>query len=230
MLTNGCFTARSTILSGNFQKTVCVHLKSGDQLGLSTGHWRNTSKLKLSKKTVVTALSTFTLIADESLAMSIKVQKTTKHYSLHRESDGGLVVLDRCECSRLVSRNWCVTGHNDTKDIALHGNAERKGSNIEKEEIFGLVRGLSSEDGSLDSSAIGNGLIRVNRLVQLTTTEVFRDEGLNLGDTSRSTDKNDIVNLFTRHFGIFQDLLDGLERGLEHGSIDLLKTSTSDVC
>jgi hypothetical protein len=78
MLTDGCFTARSTILSRDFQKTVCVHLESGDQLGLSTGHWRNTSKLKLSKKTVVTALSTFTLVADESLAMSIKNSRDNK--------------------------------------------------------------------------------------------------------------------------------------------------------
>ena len=72
MLTDGRFTARSTILSRDFQKTVCVHLKGGDQLGLSTGHWGNTSKFKFSKKPVVTALGTFTLVADKLCAMSAK--------------------------------------------------------------------------------------------------------------------------------------------------------------
>ena len=82
MLTDRCFAARSTILGGDFKETVRVHLKGGDQLGLSTGHWRNASELKLSKETVVTALSTFTLIADKLLVISTKLFKSLEKKGL----------------------------------------------------------------------------------------------------------------------------------------------------
>ena len=42
--------------------------------------------------------------------------------------------------------------------------------NIEK-KILILFRGVTGKDGSLDSSTIGNGLIRVNALVRLLAVE-----------------------------------------------------------
>jgi len=141
-----------------------------------------------------------------------------------------LVVLDGCEGSGLVRGNGGVTGNNDTEDVALHSNTKGKWGNIQKEEILGLVRGLACKDGSLDSGTIGNSLVRIDGLVQLASTEVLRYERLNLGDTSGTTNEDNVVNLLTGHLGILKDLLDRVDGRLEHGSIDFLETRTSDVC
>ena len=109
------------------------------------------------------------------------------------ESDGGLVVFNGCENSLFDGWDLGVTGNDDTEDITLHGDTKGQGCNIEKEEILGLLGGLTSEDGGLDSSTVRNGLIGVDRLVELTATEVLRDKRLNLRDTSGATDEDDLV-------------------------------------
>lgn len=63
-LTNLSLAARCTILSSDLQQAVSVNLESGDQLGLSTGHGRDSVELELAKQAVVAALCALTLVAD----------------------------------------------------------------------------------------------------------------------------------------------------------------------
>lgn len=209
LLTDLSLATRGTVLSSDLQETVSIDLESGDELGLTTEHGRNTVELELAEKTVVAALSTLTLV--------------------DREGDGGLVVLDSGEDTRLVGGDGGVTGDDDSEDVTLHGNTEGQRSNIEQEEVGCLVGSLSGENSSLDGGTVGNSLIRVDGLVELTATKVLRNQRLDLGDTSGTTDKDDIVNLLTGHLGILQDTLNRVESGLELGLVDLLETSTSDV-
>jgi hypothetical protein len=215
-------------LSGDLEETIGVNLEGGDELSLATGHRRNASKFKFAEQTVVTALGTFTFVA---LGKINKPRITEeKECNIHREGNSRLVVLDSGECPGLVGGDGRVAGNDDTKDVTLHGNTEGERGNIEKEEILGLVGGLTGKDGSLDGGTVGDSLIGVNGFVQLASTEVLRNEGLDLGDTSGTTNQDDVVNLLTGHLGILEDLLDRFEGRLEHGGVDLLETRTSDIC
>jgi hypothetical protein len=110
----------------------------------------------------------------------------------------------------------------------LHGNTEGEGSDIEEEEVGGLLGGLTGEDGSLDGGTVGDSLVGVDRLVELATTEVLGDERLDLGDTGGSTNENDVVNLRLVDLRVLENLLDGVDGGTEGGGVDLLETGTGD--
>lgn len=138
-------SARCLVLGGNLEETVGVNLEGTDELGLSSGHRWDTGKLEFTEKSVVLALCSLTLVDGEH--------------------DGGLVVLDSGESSGLVGRNGGVSGENDTEDVTLHGDTEGERSDIEQEEVGGLVRGLTGEDSSLDGGTVSDGLIGVDGLV-----------------------------------------------------------------
>lgn len=193
---------------------------------MATGHGGDASKLELSEETVVAALGALTLVANDT-GSELSMKKWEEN--LHREGDSGLVVLNSGEGAGLVGRDGGVAGDDNTEHITLHGDTKGEGGDIEEKEVLGLVRGLASEDGSLDSGTVGNSLIGVDGLVQLTAVEVLRDEGLDLGDTGRATNKDDVVDLVTGHLGILENLLNGVKGGLEHSGVDLLETGTSDV-
>lgn len=82
----------------------------------------------------------------------------------------------------------------------------------------------------MDSSTIGDSLIRINRLVKLTTAEVLGHQRLNLGNTGGTTDENNIVDLFAGNLGVLKNALDRVKGRFEHGSINFLKTSPADAC
>jgi hypothetical protein len=225
MRTDGSFPAGGTILSGHLEQTVGIDLEGSNKFGLASGHWWDASKLEFSEKPVITALSTFTLVAArESVKEPEKIQA-----ALHRESNGGLIILNSSERPRLVGRDGGVSGNDNTEDITLHGNTEGKRGNVEQKQVLGLLRCLASKNSSLNSGTIGDGLIGIDGLVQLTATEVFRDQRLYFWDTSGTTDKDNIVNLLAGHFGIFQNLFNGIDGRLEQGSINFLETSPRNV-
>ena len=63
--TDLCLAARCAVLRGDLEQTVRVKLEGGEELCLATGHGGNAVELELAEETVVTALSTFTLVAVE---------------------------------------------------------------------------------------------------------------------------------------------------------------------
>jgi len=118
---------------------------------------------------------------------------------VHGEHDSSLVVFDGSEDTRLVRRDGSVSRKDDTENVALHGDTEGERSNIEKEKVGSFVGSLTSKDCGLDSSAVGDSLVRIDRLVELTATEVLRDKGLDLGDTRGATDEDNVVDLSSRN-------------------------------
>ena len=87
-----------------------------------------------------------------------------------------------------------------------------KGNDIEKEEVGGFGRcGLAGQDSGLDSSAIGNSLIRVDALcdvsyvtidttedqylLELLAIEEVAQQLLDARNTCRTTNKDNLVNL-----------------------------------
>ena len=189
-LTDLSLAAGSAVLSGDLEETVGIDLEGGDQLCLTARSREDASELELAEKTVVLALSAFTLI--------------------NGEGDSRLIVFDSCERTALVGWDGGVARHDDTKDVTLHGDTEGEGSNIKEKEVLGLVRSLTSENGGLNSGTVGNSLIRVDGLVQLAATEELRDHRLDLGDTSGTANEDDVVNLLAGHLGILENLLNGL--------------------
>jgi len=202
-------TAGSTVLGRDLEETVGVNLESTNKLGLSTGHGWDTRELEFTEKSVVLALGSLTLV--------------------DWEHDGSLVVLNSGEDSGFVGRNGGVSGEDDTEDVTLHGNTEGERSDIEEEKVGSLVGSLTSKDGSLDGGTVSDGLVRVDRLVELTTTEVLGNEGLDLRDTGRTTNEDDVVDLGSGDLGVLEDLVNRVNGRLESGGVDLFETSSGDV-
>lgn len=169
----------------------------------------NTSKLELSEQSVVLALSSFTFVDGEA--------------------DGGLVVVNGGEGSALVAGDGGVSGEHDSEDVTLHGNTQGQGGDIQEDQVGGGGVGLSGEDGGLDGGSVGNSLIGVDGLVELSSTEELGDEGLDLGDTGGSSDEDDVLDLGGGDLGVLEDLLDGLDGGLEGNGVDLLESGSGDV-
>ena len=142
--------------------------------------------------------------------------------------DSGLVVGVGGEDLRLLGGDSGVAldegGHDTTGGLDTEG----EGGDVEEEETFGLLGLTTVEDEGLDGSTVGDGLIRVDGLVEFLTTEEVRDEGLNLGDTGGATDKDDFVDGALVDLGVGEDALDGLEGGAEEVTAELLEAGTGD--
>jgi hypothetical protein len=206
-LTDRGFATGCTILGGYFEKTIGVNLERSHELGLTTGHRWNASELKLAQQTVVAALCALALVSKHS--MSIRGIICDSGF-LHRESDRGLVVFDGGECPRLVGWNWRVSWDDDSENVTLHGNTEGERCNIKEKKILSLFGSLSREHSSLDSGTIGNCLVRIDRLVQGASPEIFRDKGLDFWNTSGTSHKNDFVDFFTGHLSVLEHFVNGL--------------------
>src|SRR5690606_10975127 len=94
-------------------------------------HGRNGRKGELSERGVVLAVDTLTLEDGELDSL------------LHVGNGGESPLLD--------GGDGLATGDDGGEDVALHGNTEREGNNIEEEQVGGLGRGgLAGEDTGLD--------------------------------------------------------------------------------
>jgi len=147
---------------------------------------------------------------------SIKVEFTENmvilgHLSLSLEDldvDSRLVVLIGGESLGLLGWDGSVSvndvSHDSTGGLDSHG----KWGDIEEKELLSLLVTLSSKDGSLDGSTVSDGLIWVDGLVKDLTVEEIGKHGLNLWDSSGSSDENDFVNLSLTNLGILEDVFD----------------------
>lgn len=133
--------------------------------------------------------------------------------------------------SPLLERGNSVAARDDrSEDVALHSHTERKRDDIEQEKIGGVGgRGLARENTSLNSSTIGDSLIRVNALLELLTVEEVAKELLYPGNTCAATNQDDLVNLALLERSILQDLLNGLDCAVESLAVDVLESGAGDV-
>jgi NAD-specific glutamate dehydrogenase len=151
------------------------------------------------------------------------------HYTdIYLNEHTGLVVRVGGEGLGLLGGNGGVSldegGHHASGGL----DTQAEGSDIEQQKILDGLRLVTSEDGSLDSGTVRNSLIRVDGLVELLAVEEVLQQLLDLGDASRASNQDDVVNLGLVHLGVAKRLLDRLEGGPEEISAQLLKTRPGD--
>lgn len=95
---------------------------------------------------------------------------------------------------RLLSRDDSVAGNQLGHDTTGSLDTESKRADINKDDVFSV--GLAGKDSTLDSRTVSNSLIRVNSLGRLLATKVFLKKLLHLGDTSGTTDKDDLYRQY----------------------------------
>jgi DNA primase large subunit len=190
------------------ENTVGVNIEGDLNLRLTTRHRGNARKLELSEQVVVASHTTLTFI--------------------NLNEDSRLVISECGENLVLLGGDGSVARNENSHDTTSSLETKGERSNIEQEDIVKLLVLDTSEDGSLDGSTISNSLIRVDRLVELLTIEEVLEELLDLGDTGRTTDEDDLVNLSLIELRVSQDLLDWLEARAEEINVELLELGTSD--
>ena len=195
---------------GDLEDTVDIDLEDDLEDGLTSLHGRDRSKSELAEGGVVLAVDTLTLV--------------------NGELNGLLVVGNSGEGALLDGGHSLATGDDGGEDVALHGDTEGEGNDIEEEEVGGLGGGgLAGEDTGLDGGTVGDSLIGVDGLLELLAVEELAEELLDLGDTGRATDEDDLVNSGLLDTSILEDLGNGLEGAGEGLGVQVLETGTSDV-
>lgn len=224
-------SAAGRLLSGgDLQDTVDINLEDTLESSLTGAHGGERSKSELAQGGVVGTVGTLTLVDGEL--------------------NGGLVVDDSSEGALLNSRDGLTTVDNGSEDVTLHGNTEGERDNVQKEKVRGLGRsGLAGENTSLNGSTVGNSLIGVDALLgyyqstiqkkggkslyrsyllELLAIEEVAQELLDTGDTGRTTNKDDLIDLVLRNARVLNDLLDGLKGSGESLGVKVFETGTGD--
>jgi NAD-specific glutamate dehydrogenase len=199
----------SALLNGrDVHDTVGVHVEGDLDLGDTTRSGGDAGKLELAKQVVVLCASTLTLV--------------------DLDQDTGLVVAVGREGLGLLGGDGGVALDEGSHDTTGSLDTDGERSNVEKQDLVGgLGRSVTRQDGSLDGSTVGNGLVGVDGLVGLLVEEVA-DELLDLGDTGGTADQDNLVDGGLVGLGVAEDTLDGLHGGAEQVLAELLETSTGD--
>jgi hypothetical protein len=85
------------------------------------------------------------------------------------------------------------------------------------------------KDGCLDSSTISNSLIRVYLVVQLFAIEVLCEHFLDLRDSCRATNKDDVVDLALAESSVLQCLLNRWHTFSEERKAEFLEFGSRDT-
>ncbi|KAH3670626.1 hypothetical protein OGAPHI_001141 [Ogataea philodendri] len=196
--------------SSDLQDSVSVNLENGLQDWLSSWHWWDVLEVELTKQGVLATVDSLTLV----------------HWELH----GGLVVVNSGESSSLDGWHSGVSWNNWSKDVTLHSNTKRQWNNIQQQQVLGLIRGgLTSQDGTLNSSTVSNSLIRVDGLLKLLTVKEVGQQLLDLWNSGRTTNKHNLVNLGLGDLGVLKNLLNRSQGRLEQSRVDVLESGSGDV-
>ena len=143
--------------------------------------------------------------------------------------DSGLVVGISGEDLGLFGRDSGVSGDNNTHNTSNGLNTLGKRGDIEEEHILDRLVSLSTENGSLDGSTVGNSLIGVDGLVEDLSVEEVGEHGLDLGDSGGSTNEDNLVNLSLGHIGILEDVFYWGHALSEEINAELLELGTGHV-
>ena len=194
---------------GDVHDTVGINVEGDLNLGNTTGGRGDTGKLELAEQVVVFGALTLTLV--------------------DLDQDTRLVVREGREDLGLLGGDGGVAGdelgHHTTSSL----DTGREGSDIEQQDLVGgLGRSVTRQDSSLDGGTVGNSLIGVDALVGLLAVEVVGDELLDTGDTSGTTNEDNLVDEALVDLGVSENTVDGLDGGSEEILAELLETSTGD--
>ena len=190
------------------QDAVGVDIEGDLDLRNTTRGRGDTGELELSKEVVVLGPSTLTLVDLDEYT--------------------GLVVGVGGEDLGFFGRNGRVSLDERSHDTTSGLDTKRQRSNIEQEQVLGLLRGVTREDGGLDGSTVCNGLIGVDALVGLLAVEKVGDELNDTWDTSGTADEDDLVNVSFVNLRVTEDLLNGIEGAPEEVLAQFLEAGTSE--
>merc|ERR1719259_1622402 len=160
------------IFSRHLQDTIGINLEGNFNLRNATRSRWNSSQVKLTENMV--GLGHWPL--------------TLKHLN----GDSVLVVLSSGESLGLLGGDDGVTGDQLGHHTSNSFNSKGEGVHIQKNEVTGVF--LSRQDTSLHSSSVCDSLIRVDASGWLLSIEEFLDKLLDLGNTSGSTNKHNLVD------------------------------------
>ena len=203
------------VLTGSFihgrdvEDTVGIDIEGNLNLGSTSGSWGNSFKVEFTELMVVLGHSSLSF---EDL-----------------DEDTGLVVSVGGEGLGLLGGDGSVSGDEVSHDTTGGLDTLGKRGDIEEEHVLDGLVSLSTEDGSLDSSTVGNSLIGVDGLVEDLSVEEVGEHGLNLGDSGGSSNEDNLVNLSLGHVGILKDVLYWGHALSELGNAELFESSSGHV-
>jgi hypothetical protein len=169
-------------------------------VGGSGKNLRDVGKLELSELVVVLGHRTLTL---EDL-----------------NEDHGLIVCGGREDLGLLGGDRSTTLDQSGHDTASGLNTKGQWVDIHKDDLSST--GITSENTSLNGGTIGNSLIGVDVLASLLSEELL-EHGLNLRDTGRTSNKDDVIDIALLHLGVLENLLNRLESLLEQIIVQLFE-------
>jgi hypothetical protein len=194
---------------GHVKDTVGIDIECDIDLGDTARHRGDALELELAKGVVV--------LGHGALALE------------DLDQHAGLVVGVGGEGLTLLGRHGGVALDEGGHDTAGSLNTKGQRGDIEQKEVLqllGLV--LARQNGGLDGGTEGNGLIRVDGLVELLAVEELGQKLLHLGDTGGTTDQDDLVDLGLGELGVLEHLLDGLHALTEVVHVEVLETGAGD--
>ena len=197
------------VKGGNIENTIGINIEGDNNLWDTLWSWWDTCELELSEEMVVLGHLSLSLV--------------------DHDHDGWLVVAGGGESLGLSSWDSSVSINDVRHEGSFSFDTHGKWGNIQEEELGGHLTTVTGEDGTLNSSSVGNGLIWVDSLVELSSTEEISKELLNLWDSSGSSDQNDLVNLVLSKTGILEHVGDWFHAILEIFTAKLLELGSGNV-
>lgn len=161
----------------------------------TTGSGGDSSELELSKQVVVLSAST--------LALEYLDQHTRLVVGESREN---LTFLGWDGSIALNQRSHDTTSSLDTKG---------KWGNVEQQDLLSLRRGITRKNGGLDGSTVGDSFVGIDGLIGLLPVEKVGHQLLDLGDTGRTTNQDNLVDRAFIDLRVAKNTLDRLHSGAE---------------
>merc|ERR1719382_963231 len=194
------------VLCRDIQNPIGIDVKCHFNLGNTTGCRRNSIEVELAQQVVVLRHCTLALE--------------------YLNEDTWLVVGIRRESLALLRRDGGVAlnqlRHHTTGSFQTH----RQGRHVQKQQILDLRRAFTCEDGGLHCSTKGNCFVGVDGPVGLLAIEELLNHGLDLRDSSGSTDKNHLVHIALVNATVAQALFHRTHRIPEVIHVELLEASS----
>ena len=199
----------SLVLSSDSKNTIGVEIEGDFDLRNSSGSRGDSVKIELAQKMIVRS-----------------------HWSLSLEDlnlDSWLVVSVGGEDLGLLNWDGCVSldelGHDSSGSL----DSQRQRGDVQQQKLVEDLSLVLVENGGLNGGSIGNGLIRIDGLVEGSSVEELREELLNLGDSRGASDQDDILDLILGDFGVAENLLDWLDGVSEVVGAEVLELGSGDV-
>ena len=141
------------------------------------------------------------------------------------DKDDGLVIGGGREDLGLLGGDSGTTldevGHNTTSGL------NTKGKRVDIHEDNFVSAGVTGENTTLNGGTESDSLIGVDILASLLS-EILLEHLLNLGDTSGTTNEDDVIDVALLHLGVLENLLNRLESLLEEVVVQLLELGAGE--